>query len=65
MGDLLLVRHGQTEWTRTHQHTGLTDIPLTAYGERQAASLAPVLASRTFAAVLDLAAAAARGARPS
>ena len=51
MGDLLLVRHGQTEWTRTHQHTGLTDVALTPYGERQAASLAPLLAPRTFAAV--------------
>lgn len=46
MGDLLLVRHGQTEWTRTHQHTGRTDVPLTPYGERQAASLAPLLARR-------------------
>lgn len=46
MGDLLLVRHGQTEWSRTHRHTGRTDVPLTPYGERQAASLGPVLARR-------------------
>ena len=51
MGELLLVRHGQTEWTRSHQHTGLTDVALTPYGERQAQSLAPLLQSRTFAAV--------------
>ncbi|HEU0104517.1 MAG TPA: histidine phosphatase family protein [Mycobacteriales bacterium] len=51
MGDLLLVRHGQTEWSRTHMHTGRTDVPLTAYGERQAASLAPLLQARDLAAV--------------
>ena len=46
MGDLLLVRHGQTEWSRTHRHTGRTDVPLTPYGEVQAASLAPLIARR-------------------
>ena len=46
MGELLLVRHGQTEWSRTHKHTGRTDVPLTAYGERQARSLAAVLDRR-------------------
>ena len=50
MGELLLVRHGQTEWTRGAQHTGLTDVALTPYGERQAESLAPVLASRRLVA---------------
>ena len=50
MGDLLLVRHGQTEWSRSGQHTGRTDIALTPYGERQAASLAPLLQARTLAA---------------
>ena len=51
MGDLILLRHGQTEWSRTGKHTGRTDIPLTADGEAAAAALAPTLASTKFAAV--------------
>ncbi|MFB8767141.1 histidine phosphatase family protein [Nocardiopsis alba] len=51
MGELVLVRHGQTEWSRTGRHTGLTDVPLTEEGERQAASLRAPLARRRFALV--------------
>ena len=47
-----LVRHGETAWSRSGQHTGRTDIPLTEHGEREAAALAPRLAGRTFSQVL-------------
>ncbi len=52
MGDLLLARHGETEWSRSGRHTGGTDLPLTPAGEAQARSLAPLLADRAFALVL-------------
>jgi broad specificity phosphatase PhoE len=41
---LWLVRHGQTEWSKSGQHTGRTDVALTARGEDEARALAPVLA---------------------
>ncbi|POX45669.1 histidine phosphatase family protein [Streptomyces sp. Ru71] len=52
MGDLLLVRHGETEWSLTGQHTSVTDLPLTTHGEEQAKSLAPLLSGRPFALAL-------------
>jgi broad specificity phosphatase PhoE len=53
MGELTLIRHGETEWSKSGQHTGRTDIPLTAHGEARAAALAPALAGRKFAAVFS------------
>jgi broad specificity phosphatase PhoE len=52
MGSLILLRHGETEWSLAGKHTGRTDIPLTPRGEAAAAALAPVLAKRDIIAVL-------------
>ncbi|MFI1968022.1 histidine phosphatase family protein [Streptomyces cinnamoneus] len=52
MSELLLVRHGETEWSRDGRHTSWTDKPLTARGEREAASLRPALAARDVGLVL-------------
>jgi len=49
---LVLVRHGETQWSRSGRHTGRTDIPLDAEGEAQARLLGPRLARWTFAEVL-------------
>src|ERR1700761_5772847 len=46
MGDIILLRHGQTEWSAAGRHTGRTDIPLTQKGMTDAAALAPMLARR-------------------
>lgn len=50
---LVIVRHGETVWSRTGRHTGLTDVPLTETGEQRARALAPLLADRRFALVLS------------
>jgi probable phosphoglycerate mutase len=47
-----LVRHGETAWSLSGQHTGRTDLPLTERGENHARALAPRLRGSTFAAVL-------------
>jgi broad specificity phosphatase PhoE len=52
MRELWLIRHGETEWSRSGTHTGLSDIPLTAAGRAEAAALGRYLAARPFALVL-------------
>ena len=47
-----LIRHGETEWSLSGQHTGTTDIPLTENGRRVARLLQPVLTKETFTLVL-------------
>ena len=47
-----LVRHGETAWTISGQHTGRTDVPLTERGERDAQALRVRLQGLTFASVL-------------
>jgi broad specificity phosphatase PhoE len=51
MGEIVVLRHGQTEWSRSGQHTGVTDLPLLPEGEQQAEGLRRSLAGREFAAV--------------
>jgi len=49
---VFLVRHGETEWSLSGQHTGTTDIPLTEHGRQVARRLRPILAKESFALVL-------------
>jgi probable phosphoglycerate mutase len=51
-GVIVVVRHGETEWSATGKHTGRTDIPLTDRGRRQAQALRTTLQRWTFAAGL-------------
>jgi broad specificity phosphatase PhoE len=50
--EVWLLRHAETEWSRTGKHTGRTDIPLTDKGREVASSLRPRLEGRAFALVL-------------
>ena len=50
--DIWLVRHGATEWSESLRHTGVTDLPLTTEGQRQAASLYRALNRQRFDLVL-------------
>ena len=50
--EVLLVRHGQTEWSLNGRHTGSSDIPLTDEGRAQARALGERLAGRAFALIL-------------
>jgi len=49
---LVLARHGETAWSKSGQHTGRTDIPLTELGRAQAQRVGAALAGRTFSRVL-------------
>ena len=49
--EIHVIRHGETAWTVSRRHTGLTDIPLTKLGERQARRFGEHLRGRTFTRV--------------
>jgi broad specificity phosphatase PhoE len=51
-GSLVLLRHGETKWSKSGQHTGLTDLPLTAEGERLGAQTSGLLTGLSFSLVL-------------
>lgn len=48
LSEVWLVRHGETEWSKSGRHTGLKDLELTPLGEQQATALQPVLAAGRF-----------------
>src|SRR5260370_3672921 len=51
-GELWLIRHGETEWSKSGQHTSRTDLPLTPEGERKAVAVGQLLRGHPFALVL-------------
>src|SRR5215207_7865694 len=53
MAEIVLIRHGQTEWSANGRHTSYTDLDLTGAGEQQARDAGVRLGGRTFAAVIS------------
>ena len=52
LGEIWLIRHGETEWSLAGRHTSRTDLPLTPRGEQRAGEVARLLGGRPFALVL-------------
>jgi len=52
MPEIYLIRHGETEWSLSGKHTGISDLPLTEHGRTQAQLLRPALSTRKFQLVL-------------
>jgi broad specificity phosphatase PhoE len=52
MAEIYLIRHGETEWSRSGRHTGVSDIPLTGHGREQARLVRRELATAKFELVL-------------
>jgi broad specificity phosphatase PhoE len=52
LNEIWLIRHGETEWSRSGAHTSRTDLPLTDAGRQKAAEIGRYLVGRTFALVL-------------
>ncbi|HLY50691.1 MAG TPA: histidine phosphatase family protein [Solirubrobacteraceae bacterium] len=52
MSEIVVVRHGETEWSAASRHTSRTDLPLTPEGRERAQALAAVLSGRSYALVL-------------
>ncbi|MFV0460583.1 MAG: histidine phosphatase family protein [Actinomycetales bacterium] len=52
-GKLVLLRHGETEWSKSGQHTGLTDIPLTQHGEELAKAAGALVRDYDFKLILS------------
>jgi broad specificity phosphatase PhoE len=52
IGKVLVIRHGETEWSASGRHTSVTDVPLTARGVRQARGLAGRVAPRRIVRVV-------------
>jgi broad specificity phosphatase PhoE len=52
VGELVVLRHGATQWSTAGKHTGRTDVPLSSLGEQQAKLVGALIADRTFVLVL-------------